>query len=63
MDFKNLSAEQEQALRKVLGHCRYLAASSKWNLDERVLREAVGILADDFNALEKATAVKGKISK
>ncbi len=58
LNFKDLSAEQEQSLRKVLGHCNYLAASSKWNLDERVLREVLGMLASDFDALGKATAKK-----
>jgi hypothetical protein len=58
LNFNDLSAEQEQALHKVLGHCRYLAASSKWNLDERVLREVVGMLASDFDALGNVTAKK-----
>jgi len=56
LDFKCLTVEQEVLLRKVLGHCNYLAASSKWNVGESVLRTMQENIANDYVMLERATA-------
>jgi len=63
LDFKSLSVEEEQFLRAVLKSCLYLHASAKWNVGEDVLRKVAGDIAHNYGALERATAVKTKVSK
>jgi len=62
-DFKSLSVEQEQSLRAMLKSCRYLHASANWNVGENVLRQVSQDIARDYAAMERATAVKTKVSK
>jgi hypothetical protein len=63
VDFKNLSADEEKALCAVLKSCRYLKESANWNVGENVLREVSQDIARDYAAMERATAVKTKVSK
>ncbi len=62
MDFKNLSVDEEKALRAVLKSCRYLKESAGWNVSESVLRMVTQDIARDYAAMERATAVKTKVS-
>jgi hypothetical protein len=54
VDFENLSTEQEDSLRAILKHCRYLHGSANWNLGESILREMHVNIARDYAAFEKA---------
>jgi hypothetical protein len=63
VDFNNLSVDEEKALRAVLKSCRYLKESAGWNVGENILREVTGDIARDYSAMERATAVKTKVSK
>jgi hypothetical protein len=58
LNFKDLSAAQEIALRKLLSSCSYLAASARWNVSESVLRNVQDSIENDYKSLEAATAVK-----
>jgi hypothetical protein len=60
LDFKNLSAEQEAVLRKILSSCNYLMVSSTWRpgLEDSTVRRVAEGIGDDYRALTKATANK-----
>jgi hypothetical protein len=60
LDFKNLSAEQEAVLRKILSSCNYLMVSSTWRpaLEDSTVRRVAESISDDYRELTRATANK-----
>lgn len=60
LDFKNLSAEQEAILRKILSSCNYLMVSSTWRpaLEDSTVRRVAEGIGDDYRALTRVAANK-----
>ena len=55
IDFKNLTEQQEQALRTILSKCSYLKESARYNVSDSVLQRVATELSFDYAALVNAT--------
>jgi hypothetical protein len=53
VDLKNLSPKQEEALRQILAHCRYLNGVMKYEPSETVLRSVAQDLSRHYSDLVK----------
>jgi hypothetical protein len=55
IDFKNMTLEEESAIRLILSKCRYLRESAKWNVEDSVLVGVARDLSFDYASLVNAT--------
>ena len=53
VDLKNLSPEQEEALRQILAKCKYFNGMMRYDLSEMVIRTVAQELADRYADLVK----------